>query len=97
METIEVPVNEIRELDETFWYHGPSADPTCRSVADHAKLIEETSLEHPIILCPEGRVMDGMHRVCKAYMMGKETIKAKKLAVLPEPDFKNVPEDELPY
>ena len=41
--------------------------------------------------------MDGMHRVCKAFNMGRERIKAKRFAKMPEPDFKNVPADELPY
>ena len=95
-ETIEFPLKKIRELDEAFWYGFPSDVPTCRSVAEHAKLIHESSLEHPIILSPEGRVMDGMHRVCKAYISGMITIKARKFDILPEPDYINVPADVLP-
>lgn len=97
LKTIELPLREIRELDEAFWYSLPSDIPTCRSVANHAKLIQESSLEHPVILCPEGRIMDGMHRVCKAYISRKETIKAKQLDMMPEPDYINVPAAELPY
>ena len=96
-EVVEVPLGEIKELDEAFWYGAPGDIPTCRSIAGHAKLIEATDLEFPIMLCPEGRVMDGMHRVCKALNMGRSTIKAQRLAELPPPDFKNVPADELPY
>lgn len=92
-----VPLTEIRELDEVFWFNHPSDRPTCRSVANHARLIQEAQLEHPIILCPEGRIMDGMHRVCKAWIAGKETIGAIRLDTMPEPDFINVPADELPY
>ena len=94
---IEIPLTEIRELDETFWFDTPSNLPTCRAISNHAKLIQETNLEFPIILCSEGRIMDGMHRVCKALMLEWETIKAKKFTVTPEPDYINVSVEELPY
>ena len=65
-EPVDLPLESIRELDEAFWFSDDCDKPTCRRVAEHAKLINETNLEHPIIIDPEGRVMDGMHRVCKA-------------------------------
>lgn len=65
----DVPLIEIKELDEDFWYANPPNTPTCRSIANHAKLIQETDLKYPVIMCPEGRIMDGMHRVCKALML----------------------------
>jgi hypothetical protein len=61
------------------------------------RLIEETDLSHAIILDPDGRVMDGMHRVAKALSLGQTHIKARRLAVLPEPDYLGVEPDELPY
>ncbi|HEX3988161.1 MAG TPA: hypothetical protein VHZ30_01940 [Verrucomicrobiae bacterium] len=88
---------EVRELDETFWFGGKGDVPTCRRVAEHTALISESSLEYPIIIDPEGRVMNGMHRVCKALIDGLKTIKAVRLRVMPEPDFVNVPIDELPH
>lgn len=94
---VEVPLAGIRELNETFWFSSDGDAPTCRRVAEHAKLINETSLDHPIIIDPEGRVMDGMHRVCKALIGGLKTIKAVKLSAMPEPDFVGVPMDQLPY
>lgn len=97
LETREVSAEDIKELDENFWYNNLSDVPKCRSIADHAKLIQESNLEYPIILCPEGRIMDGMHRVCKAYIAGKETTRAKRFDIMPEPDFKNVPEGLLLY
>ncbi len=62
----QVPLSDIAELDETFWYGLEGDRPTCRSVALHAGLMERVDLSHPIILSSEGRVMDGMHRVCSA-------------------------------
>ncbi len=66
-EVIQIPVSEIRELKETYWYNGDQK-PTSVDIANHAKLIYEADLSYPIILCSEGRLMDGMHRVCKAFM-----------------------------
>ncbi len=93
----EVPLSEIRELDEPFWYGGVGDSPTCRSISLHAMLIDETDLLHPIILSSDGRVMDGMHRVCKALNMGRRTITALRFEVDPEPDFVGVSPADLPY
>lgn len=92
-----VPLADIRELDEPFWFGGRSDVATCRAVADHARLIAEADLRYPIILGADGRVMDGMHRVAKAYMEGRDAIAAVQLAVDPAPDFVGVDENALPY
>jgi len=93
----QVPLTEIRELDEAYWFGGEGERPTCRAVAEHARLIQETDLSYPIILSAEGRVMDGMHRVAKAYMKGHESIEAVQFDVTPEPDYVGVEVEELPY
>ena len=93
----EVPLDAIRELDEPFWFAGGGDAATCRAVADHARLIAEADSEHPIILGADGRVMDGMHRVAKAYLEGRDAILAVQLDVDPEPDFVGVEEEALPY
>jgi hypothetical protein len=92
-----VPLVAIRELDEPFWFAGAHDSATCRAVADHARLIAQTDLQYPIILSADGRVMDGMHRVAKAYIEGRATILAVQLAVDPPPDFIGVAPDALPY
>ena len=94
---VEVPIESIRELDEPFWFGGGSEAATCRAVADHARLILETDLRYPIILGADGRVMDGMHRVAKAYLEGRTTVLAVRLEADPEPDFVGVDEESLPY
>ena len=94
---IEVPLSEIRELDELFWFSDKSHPPTCRNVALHAKLMNETDLQFPIILFQDGGVMDGMHRVCKALILGRETISAVRFKQDPEPDYVGVDPDDLPY
>jgi len=92
-----MPLAAIRELDEPFWFGGGSEAATCRAVADHARLIAETDLSYPIILGAEGRVMDGMHRVARAYLEGRDVIMAVQLTVDPAPDFIGVDEAALPY
>jgi hypothetical protein len=92
-----MPLAAIRELDEPFWFGGGSEAATCRAVADHARLIAETDLSYPIILGADGRVMDGMHRVARAYLEGRDVIMAVQLTVDPAPDFIGVDEAALPY
>lgn len=94
---IDIPLSSIQELDEAFWYDLGGAKPTCRNIVEHASLINQADLSYPIILCYEGRVMDGMHRICKAEMLGLETIKAVRLPDYLEPDYIGVEPDELPY
>ena len=93
---VQVPLSSIRELDEPFWFGGGDV-PTCRAVAEHARLIEATDLTHPIILSAGGRVMDGMHRVCKALLSGHSTVAAVRFTTDPAPDYTDVRPDELPY
>ena len=92
-----VPLAAIREFDEPFWFGGGSEAATCRAVADHARLIAQTDLRYPIIMGADGGVMDGMHRVAKAYLEGRDVVVAVRLAVDPAPDFVGVDEAALPY
>ncbi len=88
-------IDDIREIDETYW--ATSGEITCRAVVEHAKLIQEADLSFPIILSADGRVMDGIHRVGKALLEGRETIEAVQYEVDPEPDYVDVDEADLPY
>lgn len=94
---IDVPLNAIAELDEDYWFAGSAEHPTCRRIAEHCALIDKADLSYPIILCREGRVMDGMHRVAKALLSGHRTIKAVRFAATPEPDHAGVFPDALSY
>ncbi len=92
-----MPLDTIQELDEAFWYDLGGGKPTCRNIAQHAKLIQQTDLTYPIILCHEGRVMDGMHRVCKALMQGATHIKVVQFAKPILPHFIDVDPETLSY
>ena len=93
----DIPLSAIRELDEPFWYGRDGDEATCRSVALHAKLIGETDLDYPIILSQDGRVMDGMHRVCKALTLGKKTISGVQFKEDPKPDHVGIAPEDLSY
>jgi hypothetical protein len=94
--TIQIPLSAIGELDEPYWF-GHGDVPTCRNIAEHARLMNEADLSFPIILSSDGRVMDGMHRVAKAAMVGRTSISAKQFAQDPEPDYVGEDPDKLPY
>ena len=93
---LQLPLSEIRELDEPFWF-GLEASPTCRAVIEHVRLIQAADLAHPIILSSDGRLMDGMHRVATSMLQGRSTIEAVRFESDPVPDYVGVPPDQLPY
>lgn len=92
-----VRISDIAELDEAHWYGDEGDSPTCRSLLIHMQLIDEADLGYPIILNQDGRVMDGMHRVCKAVRDGKLELPAVRFEKDPEPDFVGRHPAELPY
>jgi hypothetical protein len=61
------------------------------------KLVNAADIRYPIILDKDGRVMDGMHRVCRAILDGVVKIPAVRFEADPDPDFVNCDPDRLPY
>lgn len=92
-----IPLTDIAELDETFWFDIGEQPPTCRNVIGHMQLVAEANVAYPIILCSNGRVMDGMHRVAKVLLSGQSHIMAIRLEPTPEPDFVGINPDDLDY
>ena len=90
-------IQAIEELDEPFWFGREGDKATCRVIAEHARLIQGADLHHPIILSADGRVMDGMHRVCKALIEGRKTVVAVRFESDPDPDYEDVFPDDLAY
>ena len=86
------------ELHEDHWYfHDADLVPTPHSLMEHMRLISDTELTNPIILDEAGRVMDGMHRICKAILEEIPEIAAVQFPTDPEPDFVNCNPRMLPY
>jgi hypothetical protein len=92
-----VPLSSIRELDEPYWAGADAQKLTCREIVDHARLMLACDLAFPVILSSDGRVMDGMHRICKALLQGQSDIEAVRFVHDPEPDHVGVHPDDLPY
>jgi hypothetical protein len=92
-----VALAAIRELDEPYWTTGHTKGLTCREISEHAQLIRDSDLAFAVILSSDGRVMDGMHRVCKALLEGVTEVEAVRFLTDPEPDFVGVNPDDLPY
>jgi len=82
--TKKVRLSDLDGFDEVCWFGGPrNIQPTCRAIAEHARDIQESDLSYPIILSPTGEVLDGWHRICKAFLQGIEEIDAVQLLRLP--------------
>lgn len=81
-----VPLNTLEsEYNKVYWFGGETR-PTVRAVVAHARKIAAADLDRPIILSHTGVVMDGMHRLAKAFMLGHDTIDAVQFDHDPPPD-----------
>lgn len=65
--------------------HCPDFGPSTLHFAAHYNKIKNADLKYPIILHPEGSILDGRHRVIKALAEGKNKIKAVRF------NFDNLP------
>ena len=81
----EIPLDSIFEFDQVYWFDAEYL-PTCRSVVDHARRIQAADLSDPILLSHDGYVIDGMHRVARAFLDGLAGIRAVRLSEYPDPD-----------
>lgn len=91
----EILITDIQELNEAYWF--PDTHPTTQQMIEHMQLVNAADLSYPIILCAEGRVMDGMHRIAKAILGHQTHILAVQFEHTPKPDFINVDADDLDY
>ncbi len=90
-----VPLDDLSEIDSNYWSF--DATTSVRELAEHVQLVNDADLAYPIILGASGRVMDGMHRIVKALIEGREGIDAVQFEVDPEPDFTDCTPEQLPY
>lgn len=84
-----IRIDEILEFDSDCWF-GERHVPTIRNVAEHLRRINEADLSHPIILSSDGRLLDGGHRIAKAYLRGDADVLAVQFEHDPEPDWVEV-------
>lgn len=81
----QVALADIAEFDIDCWFQGRHT-PSVRAVAEHARRIFDADLAYPVILAADGSLMDGGHRLAKAWMQGQTHIAAVRFEVDPEPD-----------
>lgn len=60
-------------------------DLNLRELAGHVKAVMDADLSFPIILDEDGEIMDGRHRIMKAIIEGKKTVKAVRFEENPPP------------
>lgn len=95
--SFKMAISEIGEADSNWWYSNDGEAPTPRSIAKHVALVRDVDPSYPIILCSEGFLMDGMHRVVRAISEGQTHIAAVRFPETPKPDYVNVSMEYLPY
>jgi len=79
----DLPVMNI-PLDHLNIYH-KYENLTLRELVGHIKSVNAAELKYPIILDEDGELMDGRHRIMKAIMENKKTIKAVRFEENPTP------------
>ena len=80
-----IAIADIPEFDQDCGFRGRA--PSLRHVAAHAARIQSAVLSYPIILSADGRLMDGGHRIARAWIEGRTEIDAVRFEVDPEPEF----------
>jgi hypothetical protein len=93
----QMALDDLDEIDSTYWYLGGEDVPTVRSIVEHIRLTNEVDPDFPIILSASGRIMDGMHRVARALLDGRESIPAVRFIHEIEPDYRDCDPANLPY
>ena len=72
---------EVFNISEDYW--GDMS--TTAAFIEHVKRVQDCDSKHPIILSPDGQILDGVHRICKALIEGKQ-VRYVRFKKLPSPD-----------
>jgi hypothetical protein len=83
-----IPVETLLPHFDTARWLGDGEPLTVRAIVEQARRILATDLAYPIILSADRRILDGMHRLAKAWITGAETIGAVRFREDPEPDYR---------
>jgi hypothetical protein len=78
LEVFDIPLNH---LNIYYRYN----DLSLREMVMHMRAVLDADLNYPIILDEDGEVLDGRHRIMKAIIEGKDSIKAVRFEVNPSP------------
>ncbi|REE68746.1 hypothetical protein A8990_13611 [Paenibacillus taihuensis] len=80
-----IMIDSIKELDQDCWFADSknTSVPTIRNVALHCQRIINANMDYPILLCSDGQLIDGGHRIAKALIDGKSEINAIYITLPP--------------
>ncbi len=53
-------------------------------LADHISRIRDADCRHPILLAPNGNILDGMHRIAKGFLERMDTLPVRQFSSIPE-------------
>jgi len=73
LKSFDMPLCGIN-LSDVIWQ-----DCNILEIAFHCKKVKDANLKYPIILDWNGNIADGRHRIIKALVEGKKTIKAVRI------------------
>lgn len=93
----QVPLTSIRELDTAYWFGADGSPMTVRILVRHLQRVLEVDPAYPIILGSDGQVMDGMHRVARCLLDGRNTVDALRFVTQPKPDYRDVQPSDLTF
>lgn len=79
------------DLKNCFWF---KENPSVEEVLIHFRKLNNIDFTHPIILAPDGTILDGIHRVARARLDQLKTIKAVQFEILPEADSQTYVNDQ---
>lgn len=82
----DVPLAEFAGLWDLDCWFGDVHRPTVGRLLDHMARVQAADLGYPILLGDTGVVMDGIHRLCKARLLGHATIRAVRFRPTPPAD-----------
>jgi len=84
---VEIEVASIAILDEVVWFDSAkNILPTIRNIVERMQTIQESDLTFPIIKIRDGDILDGAHRIAKAYINKQKFIRAALLEKYPVHD-----------
>lgn len=78
LEVFDLPLKHI-DISRRPW----GSEKTIKNMAYHVKRSQKTDLSFPVIMDDHGQIMNGWHRILKALVEGRESVKAVRFEVTP--------------
>lgn len=85
--TKDEPVYEVPTFIFNTWQWPWEEDFSLSKFISHVNRVKDADLSYPILVNFDGGIIDGVHRLCKACVLGLPTVKVKYIT-LPTPDGK---------